>query len=190
LYHLLHRHARHPRPLLREKKTWMLGPSSAMTSFVIASETRQSRNPALMTIWIASSLTLLAMTVARRRPHSRFKISNSLGNTPSHSRKRFAPRALLNDVPQRRGRRECRMPSAPAVSRANGRSTRALSPQVRRNIPAFPARWFYGFLRDLPGVRDVLVTVIGAMQSIVANLAPAKGRQNHTTSPSALMSFV
>src|SRR5215471_14083462 len=42
--------------------------------------------------------------------------------------------------------------------------------------PAFPARWFYGFLRDLLGVRDVLVTVIGAMQSIVANLTPAKGR--------------
>ena len=29
------------------------------------------------------------------------------------------------------------------------------------------------------------VTVIGAMQSIVANLTPAKGRQDHTTSPSA-----
>ena len=64
------------------------------------------------------------------------------------------------------------------------------SPQVRRNKPALPARWFYGFLRDLPGVHDVLVTVIGAMQSIVANLTPAKGRQDHTTSPSALMSLV
>ena len=51
--------------------------------------------------------------------------------------------------------------------------------------PAFPARWFYGFLRALPGVHDLLVTVIGAMQSIVANLTPAKGRQDHTTSPSA-----
>ena len=63
------------------------------------------------------------------------------------------------------------------------------SPQVRRNKPALPAQWFYGFLRDLPGVRDVLVTVIGAMQSIVANLTPAKGRQDHTTSPSASTSF-
>jgi len=27
------------------------------------------------------------------------------------------------------------------------------SPQVRRNIPAFPARWFYGFLRALSGDR-------------------------------------
>ena len=48
-----------------------------------------------------------------------------------------------------------------------------------------PRNGFNGFLRALPGVRDVLVTVIGEMQSIVANLAPAKGRQNHTTSPSA-----
>ena len=35
---------------------------------------------------------------------------------------------------------------------------------------------FNGFLRALPGVRDFSVTVIGAMQSIVANLTPAKGR--------------
>ena len=43
----------------------------------------------------------------------------------------------------------------------------------------------YGLFRALPGVHDVLVTVIGAMQSIVANLAPAKGRQDHTAWPSA-----
>jgi hypothetical protein len=48
-----------------------------------------------------------------------------------------------------------------------------------------PRDGFNGFLRALPGVRDVLVTVIGAMQSIVANLTPAKGRQDHTPSPSA-----
>jgi hypothetical protein len=35
-----------------------------------------------------------------------------------------------------------------------------------------------------------LVTVIGAMQSIVANLTPAKGHQDHTTSPSAWISLV
>src|SRR6516225_12440646 len=52
------------------------------------------------------------------------------------------------------------------------------------------ANGFNGFLRDLPGVRDFLVTVIGAMPSIVANLTPAKGRQDHTTSPSAHASFV
>ena len=52
------------------------------------------------------------------------------------------------------------------------------------------ANGFNGFLRDLPGVRDFLVTVIGAMPSIVANLTPAKGRQDHTTSPSASTSLV
>jgi len=64
------------------------------------------------------------------------------------------------------------------------------SPQVKPHHTTFPARWFYGFLRALPGVHDVLVTVIGAMQSIVANLTPAKGRQNHTTSSSAVGALV
>ena len=70
------------------------------------------------------------------------------------------------------------------------RTTRAQSPQVRRFRRHSPREWFYGFLRDLPGVHDLLVTVIGAMPSIVANLTPAKGRQDHTTSPSAHASFV
>ena len=39
-----------------------------------------------------------------------------------------------------------------------------------------PRNGFNGLLRALPGVHDLLVTVIGAMQSIVANLTPAKGR--------------
>jgi hypothetical protein len=39
-----------------------------------------------------------------------------------------------------------------------------------------PRNGFNGFLRALPGVHDVSVTVIGTMQSIVANLTPAKGR--------------
>ena len=51
------------------------------------------------------------------------------------------------------------------------------------------ANGFNGFLRDLPGVHDFLVTVIGAMPSTLANLTPAKGRQDHTTSPSASTSF-
>src|SRR5215831_4100427 len=56
------------------------------------------------------------------------------------------------------------------------RTTREQSPQVRRFRRHSPREWFYGFLRDLPGVHDLLVTVIGAMQSIAANLTPAKGR--------------
>ena len=35
-----------------------------------------------------------------------------------------------------------------------------------------------------------LAPVIGVMRSIIANLAPASGRQDHTTSPSANAAFV
>jgi hypothetical protein len=46
--------------------------------------------------------------------------------------------------------------SAPVASCAMKKSTRAKSPQVHRHQPAFPARWFYGFLRALPGDRAFL----------------------------------
>jgi hypothetical protein len=45
------------------------------------------------------------------------------------------------------------MQAAPAASRAENKSTRAKSPQARPDHPAFPARWFYGFFRALPGDR-------------------------------------
>jgi hypothetical protein len=40
-------------------------------------------------------------------------------------------------------------------------------------------------IRDLPGEPGFLATVVGVMRSIIANLAPASGRQDHTISPSA-----
>ena len=53
--------------------------------------------------------------------------------------------------------------------------------------PAFPARWFYGFLRALPGDRAFLPP---SLVNSSTNLAPASGRQNHTTSPSATAPLV
>jgi hypothetical protein len=51
--------------------------------------------------------------------------------------------------------------------------------------PAFPARWFYGLLRALPGDRAFLPP--SSLRSLLLkNLAPASGRQDHTTSPSAI----
>jgi hypothetical protein len=55
----------------------------------------------------------------------------------------------------------------------------------RPDQPAFPARWCYGLYRALPGDLCLVATVVGVMRSIIANLAPASERQNHTTSPSA-----
>src|SRR6266436_10013488 len=60
------------------------------------------------------------------------------------------------------------------------------------NHPAFPAQWFYGLLRALPGDRAFchrhlriwrVTTRLGSHAS--ANLTPASRRQNHTTSPYA-----
>src|SRR5881398_1212559 len=66
-------------------------------------------------------------------------------------------------------------------------STRAWSPRSHRNDPAFPAQWFYGLLRALPGDQACL-TPSSAL--LLADLTPASGRQNHTTSPYASASFV
>src|SRR6266516_932308 len=61
--------------------------------------------------------------------------------------------------------------------------------QVQRRHPTFPAQWFYGLYRALPGgpgslspspVRSLLLT----------NLTPASGRQNHTILPYASVPFV
>src|SRR5256884_2867908 len=55
------------------------------------------------------------------------------------------------------------------------------------NHPAFPAQWFYGFLRALPGDQACLTP---SPALLLADLTPASGRQNHTTSPSASAPFV
>src|SRR6478672_11339627 len=47
----------------------------------------------------------------------------------------------------------------------------------------------YGLLRALPGDR-ALLPPSPARSLLLANLAPASGRQNHTTSPSASAPFV
>src|SRR5258708_1116279 len=55
------------------------------------------------------------------------------------------------------------------------------------NHPAFPAQWFYGLLRALPGDHACLTP---SPALLLADLTPALGRQNDTTSPSASAQFV
>src|SRR6266478_3550890 len=59
--------------------------------------------------------------------------------------------------------------------------------RFRRITPAFPAQWFYGLLRALPGDQACLTP---SPALLIADLTPASGRQNHTTSPSAAAQFV
>ena len=55
------------------------------------------------------------------------------------------------------------------------------------NHPAFPAQWFYGLLRALPGDQACLTP---SPALLIADLTPASGRQNHTTWPYAKAPFV
>src|SRR5260370_3613540 len=55
------------------------------------------------------------------------------------------------------------------------------------NHPAFPAQWFYGLLRALPGDQACLTP---SPALLIADLTPALGRQNDTTWPYASALFV
>src|SRR6202012_2336392 len=63
------------------------------------------------------------------------------------------------------------------------KSTRVSSPQVCRNIRLSLRDGFNGFLRALPGEP-------GLLSPSSSQCAPASGRQDHTTSPSAFAPFV
>ena len=102
--------------------------------------------------------------------------------------------------PEKRGRRESRVPTAPAASRAKlskaherrrHRSTGLTRPSLRNG--------FNGFLRALPGDRALLSPSSRGLRFCPRpvgptkppqDLTPASRRQNHTTSPSASASLV
>src|SRR5665811_1651467 len=96
-----------------------------------------------------SSLPLLAMTA--ETSDSNFKQREDMR---SRSRGAMRPRfASTSPSFANRGRRESRVPIAPAVVRT--RSAR-VDHRFNRIVPAFPARMVYGLLRALPGDRAFL----------------------------------
>ena len=107
----------------------------------------------------------------------------------SRSRDALRPRfASWFTLLEKRGRRECRVPNAPTASRAKLSEAHERSHHRYTGVnPAFPAQWFYGFLRALPGDQACLTP---SPALLLADLTPASGRQNHTTSPSAAAHFV
>src|SRR5579864_3083659 len=72
----------------------------------------------------------------------------------------------------------------PAAKKAGG-SYHRFSRIIRHSL----RDGFNGFLRALPGVHDLLVTV-ASRDHHLAGLAPAQGCQDHTPSPSASVSLV
>src|SRR5882672_10652057 len=94
----------------------------------------------------------------------------------------FARGLLLIPYPPIRGRKESRVRAAPAVSCAKCTKKRTRAYRFSGGNPAFPAQWFYGLLRALPGDQACL-TPSSAL--LLADLTPASGRQNDTTWPYA-----
>ena len=101
--------------------------------------------------------------------------------------RRETPELCRIRSPRKQGRRECRTLGASAAACALVESTRVSHHGHTGKHPAFPAQWFYGFLRALPGDRACLPP---SPTDHSVNLTPASGRQDHTTSPSALALFV
>ena len=65
----------------------------------------------------------------------------------------IAPKLCSNIVRlEKRGRREDRVPNAPAASRAKVKSTRVSHYRFTGNIPAFPAQWFTAALSPVNGL--------------------------------------
>jgi hypothetical protein len=125
----------------------------------------------------------------RQREVSDSNCHTARGCASAFSR-RAAPEPCFGFHPQEtRGRRESRVRAAPAVSRAiviGKKRTRAY--RFSGSSPAFPAQWFYGLFRDLPGETSSIATV--ASQIISAKLGASVGRPNHATSPSARVTIV
>src|ERR1700694_3409948 len=91
------------------------------------------------------------------------------------------------------------MPLAPAASCALVVVERTRVTTSTPESPGIPARnGFNGFLRALPGDRaclppssaNMVLSKPGRADSTSANLTPASGRQDHTTSPYAATSLV
>src|SRR3954464_12826143 len=109
---------------------------------------------------------------------SRWRLDAVEPETRFHASRRIRVRALhLALRPERRGRRECRALASP-MARLQKKSRRQ-SPQVQPNIPAFPARWFYGVYVIFPGTG--CLAPVGRRPIWSATLASAPGGQNHTT---------
>jgi hypothetical protein len=83
------------------------------------------------------------------------------------------------------GRRESRMPVAPAASCASKKAHELVTTGSTGSIRLSPREGFNGFFRALPGEPGLLSPSSAQCASIVAHLTPASGRQDHTASPSA-----
>jgi hypothetical protein len=118
--------------------------------------------------------------------HSRPLPAMTMPGHASTTSRRDTPELCTNDaLKENRGRRESRVPAAPAASRAKSRKHTSVVTTGSTGITRpSPRNGFNGFLRALPGDRACLPPS-PPRSLLLKSLTPASGRQNHTTSPSA-----
>jgi hypothetical protein len=90
-------------------------------------------------------------------PHSRGLNRPSFATCPAEAREKRR-RKTVCPSDKAGGRRESRMLAAPAVPCAK-KVERTRAYRFDRGDPAFPAQWFYGLSRALPGVPGLLASV-------------------------------
>ena len=113
---------------------------------------------------------------------------NDVDMTP-RSRDVTRPRFASSFVPPRnRGRREDRVLAAPAVSRAICATKTAHEHTGQLEHSGLPCAMALRLTSCSPRRAGLVVTVVGGIAS--ANLTPASGRQDHTTSPYAQAAHV
>src|SRR5712671_278505 len=118
------------------------------------------------------------------------RISNSppCADTASRSRGRIRPSFILNIPPSSiRGRRECRAPDAPAAACAMVVVESTRVSQVTPESPGIPRAMV---LTASFALSPATGLTCHRHRRLPANLTPASGCQDHTTSPYAPASFV
>src|SRR5436190_23828668 len=90
-------------------------------------------------------------------PARQLSLTIEFSNSRRHSRDMVCPSSAISlSLSVRKGRRESRALTAPAAPCAMRKENAHGLDRYSRDIPAFPAQWFYGFLRALPGERRFL----------------------------------
>ncbi len=92
----------------------------------------------------------------------------------------WKPSSLLS-----RGRREGRVAACTRGPRAKELRESAKTTGTGGITPAFPARWFTAYSELSPVNQTLLSPSSAQRECVIADLAPASGRQDHTASPSA-----
>jgi hypothetical protein len=141
--------------------------------------------PSLVSLeyWIARSSR--AMTVGGYGSDSIFKQQQTQLRDLAAGSARGLPEI---PYPQSEGAGNAGRPMRPIAACAMIVVERTRVSQVTPESPGIPGAMVYGLFRALPGEPGFLATVASGIAS--ANLTPASGRQDHTTSPSALALFV